>query len=147
MQEIRGYQAPLSHYLRAKHSTGTTRWQQDIEFARIGMVTMTAFTVALLLVVWVLARRELSLREEQRRRSMQEQARLESVVSARTAELSELSNHLQIVREEEKSHLAREIHDELGGVLVGAKMDVAWAIERLRGKDGAVAAKLERALK
>ncbi len=147
MDEIRSEAAAMSNDLRAKLSTGTTRWQQDIEFARIGMVTMTAFTVALLLVVWVLARREISLREEQRRRSMQEQARLESVVTARTAELSELSNHLQIVREEEKSHLARDIHDELGGILVGAKMDVAWAIERLRGKDGAIAAKLERALK
>jgi signal transduction histidine kinase len=147
MDEIRSEAAAMSNDLRAKLSTGTTRWQQDIEFARIGMVTMTAFTVALLLVVWVLARREISLREEQRRRSMQEQTRLESVVSARTAELSELSNHLQIVREEEKSHLARDIHDELGGILVGAKMDVAWAIERLRGKDGAIAAKLERALK
>src|SRR5213075_1928332 len=46
--------AAMSNDLRAKLSTGTTRWQQDIEFARIGMVTMTAFTVALLLVVWVL---------------------------------------------------------------------------------------------
>jgi len=147
MDEIRSEAAAMSNDLRAKLSTGTTRWQQDIEFARIGMVTMTAFTVALLLVVWVLARREINLREEQRRRSAQEQSRLESIVSARTAELSELSNYLQVVREEEKSHLAREIHDELGGVLVGAKMDVAWAIERLRGKDGAIAAKLERALK
>jgi signal transduction histidine kinase len=147
MDEIRSEAAAMSNDLRAKLSTGTTRWQQDIEFARIGMVTMTAFTVALLLVVWVLARREISLREEQRRRSAQEQSRLESVVSARTAELSELSNYLQVVREEEKSRLAREIHDELGGVLVGAKMDVAWAIERLRGKDNAIAAKLERALK
>jgi signal transduction histidine kinase len=147
MDEIRGEAAAMSNDLRAKLSTGTTRWQQDIEFARIGMVTMTAFTVALLLVVWVLARREISLREEQRRRSAQEQSRLESVVSARTAELSELSNYLQVVREEEKSHLARDIHDELGGILVGAKMDVAWAIERLRGKDGAITTKLERALK
>ena len=147
MDDIRSEAAAMSNDLRAKLSTGTTRWQQDIEFARIGMVTMTAFTVALLLVVWVLARREISLREEQRRRSLQEQSRLESLVSARTAELSELSNHLQIVQEEEKSSLARDIHDELGGILVGAKMDVAWAIERLRGKDGAVAAKLERAVK
>ena len=147
MDEIRSEAAAMSNDLRAKLSTGTTRWQQDIEFARIGMVTMTAFTVALLLVVWVLARREISLREEQRRRSLQEQSRLESLVSARTAELSELSNHLQIVQEEEKSSLARDIHDELGGILVGAKMDVAWSIERTRGKDGAVATKLERALK
>jgi signal transduction histidine kinase len=147
MDEIRSEVAALSNDLRASLSTGTTRWKQDIQFARLGMVTMTAFTVALLLVVWVLARRELGLREEQRRRSMQEQARLESLVSDRTSELSELSNHLQTVREEEKSRLAREIHDELGGILVGAKMDVAWTMDKIRAKDAPAAAKLERAVK
>ena len=147
MEEIRSEAGAMANDLRASLSTGTTRWRQDIEFARLGMVTMTAFTVALLLVVWVLARREIALREEQQERSIQEQARLESIVSARTSELSELSNYLQSVREEEKSRVAREIHDELGGILVGAKMDVAWVIDRLKPKDATVAAKLERALK
>ena len=36
----------------------TTRWAIDIEFARVGMRVMTAFTVALLLVVWLLSRRD-----------------------------------------------------------------------------------------
>src|SRR5205807_4295070 len=39
------------------------------------------------------------------------------------------------------------MHDMLAGILVGAKVDVAWSIERTRGKDGAVATELERALK
>ena len=143
MEEIRSEAGAMANDLRASLSTGTTRWRQDIEFARLGMVTMTAFTVALLLVVWVLARREIALREEQQERSILEQARLESIVSARTSELSELSNYLQSVREEEKSRVAREIHDELGGILVGAKMDVAWAVDRLKPKDATVAAKLE----
>jgi signal transduction histidine kinase len=147
MDELRSEAGAMATELRASLVTGTTRWKQDIEFARIGMVTMTAFTVALLLVVWALARREIALREEQQRRSIQEQARLESVVSERTAELSELSNYLQSVREEEKSHLARDIHDELGGILVGAKMDVAWAIERTKANDPTVTSKLERAVK
>jgi signal transduction histidine kinase len=59
--------------------------------------------------------------------------------------LSELSNHLQVVREDEKSKLARDIHDELGGILVSAKMDVAWVEERLKKRDPEMAAKLERA--
>jgi signal transduction histidine kinase len=133
--------------LRATLSTGATRWRQDIEFARYGMVTMTAFTVALLLVVWALARRELGLREEQQRHVVEERGRLEREVAGRTNELSELSNYLQTVREEEKSRLAREIHDELGGILVGAKMDVAWAKDHISGKDPAAATKLGRALK
>jgi signal transduction histidine kinase len=146
MDEIRSEVGAMANDFRASLSIGTTRWTQDIEFARIGMVTMTAFTIALLLGVWILARREIALREEQKLRSVQEQARLESVVSERTAELSELSNYLQSVRETEKSSLARDIHDELGGILVSAKMDVAWAINRIKGQDPAVTAKLERAL-
>jgi signal transduction histidine kinase len=75
----------------------------------------------------------------------EEQRRLATVVEERTAELSELSNYLQVVREEEKAKLARDIHDELGGILVSAKMDVAWAAEKTKGNP-LVTAKLERAM-
>ena len=110
------------------------------------MQLMTAFTVALLLVVWLLARRDAQQREARRRSVVEDKRRLEAVVEERTAALSELSNHLQVVREDEKSKLARDIHDELGGILVSAKMDVAWVEERLKKRDPESAAKLERAL-
>ncbi|MBI5041307.1 MAG: PAS domain S-box protein [Gammaproteobacteria bacterium] len=41
-------------------------------------------------------------------------------------QLRALSTHLQKVREEEKAHLARELHDELGGTLLALKIDTAW---------------------
>ncbi len=110
------------------------------------MLTMTAFTIALLFVVWALARREISAREAKRRTLIEEQRRLEQEVAARTEELSELSTYLQTVREEEKSRLARDIHDELGGILVGAKMDVAWAAQRCKTALPEAAEKLNRAL-
>ncbi len=50
------------------------------------------------------------------------------------------------MREEEKSKLARDIHDELGGILVSAKMDVAWVEKRMKSRDAESAVKLERAL-
>ena len=90
------------------------------------MMAVTALTVALLLVVWLLARRDAQQRDARGSPCRRKTRRLEAVVDQRTAELSALSNHLQIVREEEKSKLARDIHDELGGILVSAKMDVAW---------------------
>lgn len=50
---------------------------------------------------------------------------LESQVAKSTAELSELSTSLQRVSERERSSLARELHDELGGLLIAIKMDLA----------------------
>jgi signal transduction histidine kinase len=126
-------------------SAGSSRWTRDIEVARLGMQIMTGFTIALLLIVWILLRREMLQRDEKRRQLLAEQQRLESEVERRTGELSELSNHLQMVREEEKTRLARDIHDELGGVLVSAKMDVSWVEDRLKNVDPEIAAKLRRA--
>ena len=41
-------------------------------------------------------------------------------------ELRNLSTHQQTVREEERTRIAREIHDELGQTLTALKMDMAW---------------------
>ena len=56
---------------------------------------------------------------------------LDRLVEARTLELSALSNHLQSLAEKEKSELARTLHDELGGLLTAAKMDLSWLQSRL----------------
>ena len=146
MEDIRNQAQGILAELRESSQRGGMRWSQDIEFGRVGMLTMTAFTIALLFVVWALARREISAREAKRRMLVEEQRRLEQEVTARTEELSELSTYLQTVRESEKSRLARDIHDEMGGILVGAKMDVAWALQRCKSALPEVADKLNRAL-
>jgi PAS domain S-box-containing protein len=45
--------------------------------------------------------------------------------------LSDLSAHLQNVREEEKARIAREIHDDLGGTLTALKMNTHWLEDEL----------------
>jgi signal transduction histidine kinase len=62
----------------------------------------------------------------------------------RTQELIELSTHLQSVAEREKANLARELHDELGGLLVGARMDVSWAEQHLSAGDLDLKTRLNR---
>jgi signal transduction histidine kinase len=146
MDQIRSEAQSILEELHRSAESGGTRWAQDIEFSRVGMLAMTGFTIVLLMVVGALARREIMSRETKRQSLVEDRARLEREVDVRTAELSELSNYLQTVREEEKSRLARDIHDELGGILVGAKMDVAWVAERFRNREPEVAAKLKRAL-
>lgn len=65
-------------------------------------------------------------------------ADLEQRVQGRTRELRtaltqvrELAAHSESVREEERTRIAREIHDELGSLLVALKMDVNWMDRRL----------------
>jgi signal transduction histidine kinase len=46
-------------------------------------------------------------------------------------ELRNLSSYLQSVREEERTHIAREIHDELAQALTALRMDLSWLDNRL----------------
>jgi two-component system sensor histidine kinase UhpB len=47
-------------------------------------------------------------------------------------QLRALTAHLERVREEERTRIAREIHDELGQALTGLKMDLSWFAARLQ---------------
>ncbi|MGE4051936.1 MAG: CHASE3 domain-containing protein [Piscinibacter sp.] len=64
-----------------------------------------------------------------------ERDRLEIQVRQRTRELTELARYLTRAREQERQHLARELHDELGALLTAAKLDVA-RIHRMASKSG-----------
>ena len=46
-------------------------------------------------------------------------------------QLRSLSVHLQSVREEERTRIAREVHDELGQALTGLKLQLTWLAGRL----------------
>ena len=46
-------------------------------------------------------------------------------------QLRALTGHLERIREEERTRIAREIHDELGQALTGLKMDLSWFATRL----------------
>ena len=62
-------------------------------------------------------------------------AELEAQVEARTGELRQLAGYLLTAREDEKAHLARELHDEMGAVLTAAKLDVARMRRAAQGDD------------
>lgn len=57
--------------------------------------------------------------------------RLEVQVAQRTAELTDLTRHLLIAREDERNRLARNLHDDLGSLLTAAKLDAARVKSRL----------------
>ena len=59
------------------------------------------------------------------------------------AQLRELSAHLESVREEEKAHIAREVHDELGQVLTVLKLETSMCELGFAELDPALAQRLD----
>ena len=62
-------------------------------------------------------------------------------------QLRALSTHLQSIREEERTLIAREIHDELGQELTGLKMDLSWLVRKLSKNQKSLISKTESMLK
>jgi signal transduction histidine kinase len=58
-------------------------------------------------------------------------------------QLRTLAAHIESVREDERTRLAREVHDQLGQALTGLKMDLSWLGKRLPGGLDGVAGRLE----
>jgi len=146
MSQIRAQVRELQAEEESRLAASVARRSGEIFELRLAMQLLTAFSIALLVLVAFLARREFRLRERRHASMLDERRRLEAAVDQRMTELAELSSHLQQVSEAEKSKLARDIHDELGSILVAAKMDVAWAHGRVTGVDGVTAAKLRGVL-
>ncbi len=59
------------------------------------------------------------------------------------ARLRKLNKKLQSVREEEKLHLAREIHDELGQVITYCKLDLLWIKKEIKNPGEKIYKKLD----
>ena len=64
-------------------------------------------------------------------RDITDRRQAENEVLRSRQELRDLTARLQLVREEERTCLAREVHDELGQALTGLKIDLAWLKSRM----------------
>jgi signal transduction histidine kinase len=69
-----------------------------------------------------------ALRETADRRERQ---RAEDKLRRSLDQLRALTSYLQYVREEERTRIAREVHDELGQALTGLKLDMSWLAARI----------------
>lgn len=132
MDAIREQATRLIDASAARMEVSQVQVRRSLLLSRIGIA---AVTLAGLLAFYLYLRQGTTLKlagEQQQQILQQERDLLERQVRERTATLAELATHLQQVREEERGHLARELHDELGALLTAAKLDVA----RLKSKLG-----------
>ena len=94
--------------------------------ARASLVLLGLLSIGLLAVIARLSAASAARRARDGSAPAAQAAELERLIEERTRELSALSTHLQALAETEKSELAHNLHDELGGLLTAAKMDLSW---------------------
>ncbi|MEO8155366.1 MAG: CHASE3 domain-containing protein [Rhizobacter sp.] len=133
MEALRQLTAELVARETWRVDTGRTEIDQTLMLTRAGVALLSGLS---LLSLFMYLRQTSALerqREEQRRQVQIERDRLELEVSQRTVQLTELTDHLQTAREDERHRLARNLHDELGALLTSAKLDAARIRSRLVG--------------
>ncbi|HWJ05934.1 MAG TPA: ATP-binding protein [Steroidobacteraceae bacterium] len=137
----------LERHEAARVREAREHWRQEQSLARrlgvAGMVVNILLVLsASLLAVATLRRHREAMQQVARRRD-----ELEVEAATRAAELNEVYGHLQSVQELERSRLARGLHDELGGLLLAARMDVTWVQQHARDGDAqALGARIDRIL-
>ncbi len=116
---------------------------RTLRYSRIGVNVMAAVA---LLALFLFLRKKQALDHALADHALALQAdhdKLEQEVVRRTADLTELAQHLETAREDERGRLARELHDELGALLTAAKLDAA----RLKRSLGQMPVEVEDKLK
>jgi signal transduction histidine kinase len=135
MEALRQASAELLAHESAKVAQGRAQIYQVLLASRVGVGLLAlASLVGLLFYL----RQDALVRQQQEKLDSLLQAdhhRLELEVARRTAELTNLTQHLITAREDERSRLARDLHDELGALLTAAKLDAA----RIRSRLGSTA--------
>jgi PAS domain S-box-containing protein len=76
-------------------------------------------------------------------RDITESKRAEEELRKSQEELRDLSLHLESLREEERTNISREIHDELGQALTALKMDAFWLAKRVPDNQDALVDKIK----
>ncbi len=131
MQAIRVQTAKLAATSILDMERGQAQVRRTLLLSRIG-VSILAIVGLLAFYMYLLQTKALLNSGVREKELLQrERDQLDLQVRERTANLAELATHLQNVREDERGHLARELHDELGALLTAAKLDVARLKSRL----------------
>jgi signal transduction histidine kinase len=137
---VRGLQDKETQQLAA----ATSGWRKDLRATRWLTAAGAALNIILVLVAFRLVYNDMRRRIRQATELRDQKHELEKLVDERTKDLATLSTNLLSIAEREKSALARELHDELGGLLVASRMDLSWVERHLPPLDSAVQKRVKR---
>lgn len=127
-EEMDSIRTEVAALTSMRDATMTLEQQQVARALNLSRLGIALVTLAGVLAFYLYLRQSRQLQEVGVRQTLaleRERDALERAVQSRTAELRALATYLQEVREDERGHLARELHDELGSLLTAAKLDVA----------------------
>jgi hypothetical protein len=117
---------------------GLDDWRKATRFNTVIYTFNLIFTIGILVVLGLLVTRDIRRREG-------DAHDLATQIEARTFEIRDLSRHMSRVVESEKRALARELHDELGGLLVAMRLDISQIRKQMGEQaDPALQARWER---
>lgn len=128
---VRARLALVGVLLAVLASAAIAEWLAEAPQTQAAVIFLALLAAGLLVALSRLLAADAVRREGLRAASERHAKDLETLIEARTRELSALSTHLQELSEKEKSELARNLHDELGGLLTAAKMDLSWLQSRV----------------
>ena len=131
MQSIRLQTEKLASASIRNMEQGQVQIKRTLLLSRIGVAILAVMGLLAFYMYLMQTRALLNSGIREQDVLKRERDQLDLQVRERTANLAELATHLQNVREDERGHLARELHDELGALLTAAKLDVARLKSRL----------------
>jgi signal transduction histidine kinase len=144
----------LRHQLRELYESETERLdaarkssERDLQTSRVLLGAASFLSLVLVVLVGALLAVDIRRREKTTEVLDARNRELDRTVQQRTAMLFHLSSSLQKVAEREKAALARELHDELGGLLVASKIDISWLRKRVDDGSEATTLRWERVLR
>lgn len=145
MDEVRRQLSVLRSYTLEEGQAVVDQSSARFALAQKVGAALAVATLALLMALFAVLQRQFSLRERIANLLASENERLDIQVRKRTVELRQLARYLTNAREDEKSRLARELHDELGALLTAAKLDSDWIARKLSPhSEAALRPRLER---
>jgi hypothetical protein len=144
MDDIMAILSAMTREEKAELSAATAQWQRDFRLSRWVTAAGAILNIGLVFLAIRLVYADMRRRAQQASHLRDQKLELERQVDTRTRELTALSTHLQGVSEQEKSALSRELHDELGGLLVAARMDLSWLQQRLPTSDPQIEQRFKR---